>query len=211
MFRRFRGDGVDGRRIYTDDETMSDNVEQVQQALVKLLAIADRLDTRNQQSVQRIDAAAGAMEQAVGRLDQGSEHFARQALQLIGADARHAMAGGAGQAVKEFQHQLQQAANSVQWASQAMDEQRKGMAAARRSLVWSGALALLMGSLLAAGAAIWVAHRSMQEVAQARFGQDILQATGSGALTRCGDSLCARVGKRPQRYGKDGEYVLLQP
>ena len=190
---------------------MSNDVESVQQALIKLLAIAGRLDARHQQSVQRIDAAAGAMEQGVGRLDQGSEHFARQALQLIGADVRQTIAGGAGQAVKEFQHQLQQAANSLQWAAQTMDEQRKGLAASRRSLVWGGAIALLLGSLLAAGGAAWVAHRSMQEVAQARFGQNILQATGSGAITRCGDALCARIGKKPQRYGKDGEYALLQP
>jgi hypothetical protein len=50
----------------------------------------------------------------------------------------------------------------------------------------------------------------MQKMAQAHFGQDVLQATQRGAITRCGDSLCAKVGKKPQRYDKDGQYLLLQ-
>ena len=91
-----------------------------------------------------------------------------------------------------------------------MDEQRRGLTAARRSLVWNGMIALLIGSLLSAGGAAWIAHRSMQQMAQAHFGREILQATQRGAITRCGDSLCAKVGRKPQRYGKDGQYLLLQ-
>ena len=30
-------------------------------------------------------------------------------------------------------------------------------------------------------------------------------------LTRCGDDLCAKVGRQATRYGSDGEYVLLEP
>lgn len=188
---------------------MNDDVEAVQQALAKLLAIADRLDGRNRQAMQRIEAATGAMEQGVSRLDHGAGQFARDALQLVGADVRQAIAQGANQATKELQRQLAETACSAQWAAQAVDEQRKGLAMARRSLLWSGAIALLFGSLLAAGGAAWVAHRSMQEIAQADFAEDILRAAQSGAITRCGDALCAKVGKRPQRYGKDGEYALL--
>lgn len=190
---------------------MDGNTEQVQQSLAKLLAVVDRLDDRNLQSVQRIEAATAALEQGVGRLNGGGEQFAQQALQRIGADTQRAIAQGAGQAVAGFQHQLQQASNSMQSAVRAMDEQRAGLAAARRSMVWMGAVALLAGSLLAAGGAAWIAHRSMQEVEQAHFGRDILQATQSGAITRCGESLCARVGKQPQRFGKHGEYATLQP
>ena len=189
---------------------MDGSTEALQQSLMKLLAVVDRLDVRNLQTVQRLEAATVAMEQGVVRLDRGGEQFAQQALQRIGADTQQSIAQGAGRAATEFQHQLQQAAHGVQWAVQAMDEQRKGLASARRSLLWTGAMALLIGSLLAAGGAAWVAHRSMQEIAQADFGKDILQATRSGAITRCGESLCVRVGRKLQRYGNDGEYVLLQ-
>lgn len=189
---------------------MDGSTEALQQLLVKLLAVVDRLDARNLQTVQRLETATAAMEQGVGRLDRGGEQFAQQALQRIGADAQQSIAQGAGRAVTEFQQQLQQAAHGVHWAAQAMDEQRKGLAAARRSLLWIATMALLTGSLLAAGGAAWIAHRSMQEIAQADFGKDILQATRSGAITWCGDALCVRIGKKPQHYGKEGEYVLLQ-
>lgn len=189
---------------------MDSSTEALQQSLVKLLAVVDRLDARNLQTVQRLEAATAAVEQGVDRLDRGGEQFAQQALQRIGADAQQSITQGAAQAVAGFQQQLKQASNSLQWAVQAMEEQRNRLTTARRSMVWMGALALLVGSLLAAGGAAWVAHRSMQEIAQARFGQDILEAARSGAITRCGDLLCVRIGRKPQRYGKDGEYALLQ-
>lgn len=190
---------------------MDGDTNGLQQALAKLLAIVDRLDARNLQTVQRVETAATAMEREAKHLNQGSARFAQEALQQIGADTRQTIANGAGEAVADFQYRLQQAANSLQWAAKAMDEERKRLAAARRSLVWTGALALLVGSPLAAGGAAWVAHRSMQDVAQAHFAADILQATQSGALTRCGETLCARVGKKPLRHGNDSEYAVLRP
>jgi hypothetical protein len=56
---------------------------------------------------------------------------------------------------------------------------------------------------------VWVVHRSGEALAQARFGQAIVQATQRGTIIRCGDLLCAKVGKKLRRYGKDGEYLLL--
>lgn len=192
------------------DISRADDVEGVRQALIKLMAIADRLEARNTQTVLRIEAVTAALDQGVIRLDAGGERFAKSALQVIGSNAQQAITQGAGQAIGEFRQQLQQSATSAQSAAHAMDEQRRGLTAARRTLVWNGLIALLVGSLLTVGAAAWVVHRSMRELAQAHFSQDILQATQRGAITRCGDALCAKVGRKPQRYGKDGHYLLLQ-
>ena len=187
-----------------------EDVDAVRQALTKLMAIADRLETRNAQTVQRIEAATVALDQGVGRLDGSGERFAQSALQAIASNTQESVAQGAGQALGEFRQQLQQSTDSVRSAARVMDEQHRGLAAARRGLVWNGLIALLVGSLLAAGTAAWMVRASMQQMAQARFGQDILQATQRGVLTRCGDVLCAKVGRKPQRYGKDGQYLLLQ-
>jgi hypothetical protein len=192
------------------DISRVDDVEAVRQALTKLMAIADRLEARNMQTMQRIEAATAALDRGASRLDSGGERFAQSALQVIGSGAQQVMTQGAGQAVSELRQQLQQSADGAQSAAHAMDEQRRGLTVARRTLLWNGLIALLVGSLLAVGSAAWAVHRSMQEMAQAHFGQDILQATEDGAITRCGDSLCVKVGKKARRYGKDGQYMLLQ-
>lgn len=189
----------------------TEDVEAVKQALVKLMAIADRLDTRNQQTVQQLEAASLALDQGVNRLSAGGEQFAGRALQVISGSTQQAIAQGAGQAVVQLREQLQHSAAAAQSAAQAMALQSRCLTNARRHLVWSGMIALLLGSLLAAGGAAWVAQRSMQEITRAQFGKDILQATERGALSRCGEMLCARIGRKPRRYGKDGDYALLEP
>lgn len=192
------------------DSTRIEDVETARQALIRLMAIADRLESRNAQVVQRIDAATVALDQGVSRLDAGGGRFAQDALQVIGSSVQQVMAQSAGQAVDGLRQRLQQGADSVRAAAQAMDVQRKGLAAARHTLVWNGLIALLLGSLLAAGAAAWVVHRSLQDLAQVRFGQDLLRATQRGAITRCGDSLCVKVSRKPRHFGKDGQYVMLE-
>jgi hypothetical protein len=192
------------------DVSRTDDIDAVRQALTKLMAIADRLETRHMQTVARIEAATVALDHGVKRLDGSGEQFANSALQVIGSNAQQAVAQGAGQAMGEFRQRLQQGADSVRSAAHAMDQQSRGLTAARRTLVWNGMIALLIGSSLAVCGAAWVVHRSMQELAQAHFDQDILQATQRGVITRCGDALCAKVGKNAQRYGKNSQYLLLQ-
>lgn len=186
------------------------DVEEAKQTLVKLMAIADRLDARNLKTAQQLEAALAALDHGAARLGQGADQFTQRALQLIGAGAQQSIVQGTQQAAGQVRHQLEHTAENAQAAAQALEREARLLTGARRSLVWNGLLALLVGSLLAAGGAAWMAQKSMQEVAQAHFAKDILEATRSGALTRCGERLCARVGKAPQRYGAKGEYVLLQ-
>ena len=191
------------------DTLRTDNVDAIAQALTKLMAVTDRVDARNTQTVQRIETLAAAIEHGAQRLDAGGERFATAALQTIAFHARQAVGEVVAQTVGHVQDQMQQAANSASAAARAMDDELATMVTARRGLVWNGLLALLVGTLLALGATAWVVYRSGETLTQARLGQDIVQAMQRGTITRCGDSLCAKVGKRLRRYGKDGEYLLL--
>ncbi len=186
-----------------------EDVAAVRLALTKLMAIADRLDTRNLETVQRVEAAAAALDQGANRLSDGAEQFAERAIQVIGGRTEQVITRGSSQAMGQLSQQLEQSAGSAQTAARAMEEQSRGLTSARRTLVWNGLLALVVGALLAAGGSAWIAQRSLQEIARADFGKDILQATQRGVITHCGDSLCARIGKKPRRYGAGGEYVLL--
>lgn len=188
----------------------SEDVAAVRQALTKLMAIADRLETRNEETVRTIDSATAALGQGVTRLNSGGEQFAERALQVIGNSTQQTIAQGASQAVGQLSQQLRQSAESAQAAARVMEAQSRELNSARRTLVWNGLIALIVGSLLAAGGSAWIAYNSMQEVDRASFGKDILQATQHGAITRCGDVLCAKVGKNSKRYDKNADYVLLQ-
>ena len=43
------------------------------------------------------------------------------------------------------------------------------------------------------------------------FGEDILEATRNGSITRCGEALCVKAGADARRAGPGGEYLLLDP
>lgn len=186
-----------------------DELDALKQTLLKMATIANQLDARSAQAVQQVEASTGILDQGMQRLESGAARLAGDALQLIGEQSRQVVAHGATQALDEFNTQLQAGARAAQWAAQGMEEQRNRLVRAQGGLVWKASVALAIGSLLAAGGSGYVAWNSMREVRRAEFGQDILQATRSGMLTRCGEALCAKVGERPTRYGNSGEYVLL--
>lgn len=186
-----------------------DELEALKQALLKTATIANQLDARSAQAVRQVEASTGMLDRGVQRLESGAARFAGEALQLIGEQARQSVGQGVAQALDDFNTQLQAGARAAQWAAQGMEEQRNRLARTQGGLVWKASVALAIGSLLAAGGSGYIAWNSMREVRRAEFGQDILQATRNGMLTRCGEALCAKVGKRPTRYGSSGEYVLL--
>lgn len=186
-----------------------DGLDALKQSLLKLATIANHLDARNAQAVQQVEASTESLDRSMHRLESGAKRLADEALQVIGEQARQTVAQGAAQAMSELDAQLQAGIQAAQRAVLDMDEQRKRLARAQGGLVWKALVALAIGSLLAAGGSGYIAWKNMREVRRAEFGQDILQATQSGVLTRCGDALCAKVGKQAVRYGSDEEYVLL--
>lgn len=184
-------------------------LDALKQSLLKLAAIANQLDARSARAVQQIEASSGSLDQGLQRLESGATRLASDALQIIRGQAVDMLAQGTAQALGELETQLQAGIRAAQRAALDMDEQRKRLARAQGGLVWKALIALTIGSLLAAGGSGYVAWKSMREIQRAEFGQDILDATRNGMLTRCGDTLCAKVGKQARRYGSDDEYVLL--
>ncbi len=190
----------------------SHEIEEVKQLLIKLAVIANQIDARSADALQRIEASAGALDKGVHRLDAGVERFARQIMQAIGEQAHDVIAQGGGRAVDQFNTQLQQSAGNAKWAAEKMAEQRSLLTRAQNTLVWKGLIALTLGSLLAAGGSGYLAWKNTREIRQTEFATDILRATRTGALTRCGadNALCVRVGSKPKRVGAQAEYVILE-
>ena len=191
---------------------MDSNLDEVKQLLVKLAAIANQLDARNAAAVQRIESSASALDQGRQRFNVGVEQFVGQAVRLVGEQAHDVVVQGTGQAVHQFNAELQQSAAGAKSSAEMMREQHKVLARTQSLLVWKGLIALTVGSLLAAGGSSYLVWKNMRELERAEFGADILHATQSGSLTRCGkdNALCVKVGKTPKRAGTQGEYLILE-
>lgn len=187
-----------------------DEIRTMTEQLAHLLVIANQLNQNHQLTVEQVNASAVVLGQGVRQLHAGAEQFARDVTLSVGAHARQVIADGTGQALGELNQQLRASASVAQSAAQTMDVQRRNLVTTQRSLVWISLTALIIGSLLAMGAAAYAISQSQRTTEQARFAQDIVQATQSGAITRCGDVLCVKAGKKPPHYGQNGEYILLQ-
>ncbi|MEO6517959.1 MAG: hypothetical protein ABIO17_03050 [Pseudoxanthomonas sp.] len=92
----------------------------------------------------------------------------------------------------------------------ALQRERERRGAAQRSLILKSGLDLLLGSLLAVGGSGYFAWKSQQIARQAEFPAAVVEAMQAGALTRCGDSICARIGYKPKRFGDKGQYAVVK-
>lgn len=185
------------------------DVEELEQLVLQLATIARQLDRRSDLAVEHVDASTAALDRELHALSDGTERFVHEATQAVGEQAREVIAQGAGSALAAFNRQLEASAQVARAAAGALDEQRRQLDAARRTLAWRAGGALLVASLLAMGIVGYAGWKAMQQVRSAQFAEDIVHATQSGALTRCGSALCVKVREPVRRYNKNPAYVLI--
>lgn len=184
--------------------------DELKRVLLRLVALADRMEQRDTQVIQHLAQRASELQRAAHGVSDGGQQFARNALDVLRSQGRDAVQAGVDEAVEQCHRKLTETAAC---ASRTSDEVRASATALRRQRnvwLWAAPLALIVGAALAAGGSSYLVWKNMAELKRADFGRDILHATQSGTLTRCGDALCARIGEKPKRYGRKGEYVLLQ-
>lgn len=194
-------------------DMQQDNQLQLQglkQTLIEAADLAGRLDVRSDQATRRVEAAAVTLEQSARHLSEGGERFAGDALRVIGTQVQQAIGQATAQTAGEFQREMRLCVQAAQQATQALSAQSAQLTAAQKTLVWKGLVALAAGAVLTVvGCGFYVRH-SLKEVEDAQFAKDILRATQTGVLTPCGDgALCIKMGAKPKRAGRDGEYVVL--
>ena len=177
---------------------------------LKLLALADRMEQRDERFVGLLAQQAAELQSAAQAVSNGGQALARDALAMLRSQARDAVADSIAEAVKASRTQMEASASSASWSAREVKEAAMELRKQRGFWLWAAPMALVAGALLTAGGSSFLLWKNAKELTRAEFGQDVLRATQSGALTRCGKALCAKVGTKPKRFGKDGEYVLLQ-
>lgn len=172
-----------------------------------LAVFAQHLQEQSERAVQHVDRSADELHRAALGMGAGAQELAQQLVGAVQNQARDAIGRGAEQSFGPIGAQLRESAEVATRAAKAIEDQRKVLERSQQHLIYKATLALVVGSAIAVAGSWYFIEKSMREIQRAKFGRDILEATRSGALTRCDGALCARVGKR---FGSKGEYVLLE-
>ena len=183
--------------------------DELRRLAVRLVAISELLEQRSEQAVQRVERGARDLERAAQLLGANNEASAREIVDALRQQGGTAIHKGLGDALVQCRAAFDAAEAQASRAAGEWSLQRSRLAQGQQRLLWGAAAALIVGSLLALGGSAWVVRERMQRLEQARFGEDVLAATRSGAITRCGQHLCVRAGTAARRYGRRGEYVVV--
>ncbi|RDZ28188.1 hypothetical protein [Lysobacter silvisoli] len=184
---------------------------------VQLMGVAKMFEVVCEKATDRFTQSATELKRTADIWETNAQLLTRDLVASVGDQTRGAIEQGVGQASAQYGQQLQNTAaalrevarNAEKTLSQ-MDDQRQQLKREQKSLIWTGLIGLGVGAALAMGGAGYMIWQSGREIKRAEFSRDILRATKSGALSRCGEALCARVDPNAKRYGKNGEYLLLE-
>ena len=180
-------------------------MQKEQELLTQLAAVAEMINSRNEQASSRMSNTAAALERNARDFSTSGDRLSQEVLRTLGAQSVLAISQAAGHALAGLDQQLQHATHKAQQLDQELAAQRS-----RIRVVMIGALsALVIGAILAMGGSIYLVRYRMRALDNVSFGEDIHRATQAGTINRCDGQLCVRVGRRPERFPQNPDYVLV--
>lgn len=166
------------------------DTEQLKQISLRLAHLSTLLEDQAHNAARKIAASAEAL------------------LRGVEYQAQSTMAQAAERAVAPCTDQLQRGAESARWAADALREQRRVLSGAQQSLVYLGLASLGIGCLLALAATVYWVKTAREEVARYRVEAALLRAVNEADIRVCGGRVCAKVGKKDERFGG---YRVVEP
>lgn len=186
------------------------DTDDLQELALRLSAFADVLNQHATRLVQESGSSTQALRETASTFSAEVQQLSRDLVSRIGMEAREVIERHAADGMQESSRALHRAATHAESAATAMQGELQRLGAAQKSLVWKSGLGLLVGALLAVGGSGYLVWKNQQALKRAEFSSEMVEAMRTGALTRCGDTICARVGTRPTRFGDKGEYVRIE-
>ena len=184
---------------------------ELQETALRLSVVVDFLEERAEQASLQSAQGAQALRQAIDGFDARSRQLSQDVVTAIASRAEGEIRQAIARAAEQCTARLQDAGQSAVRAAALLDGKAHALGDSQRRLAWKAGIALLVGAALAAGGSAAVAWKSLRDIERAGFGEDILQATRDGTITRCGESLCVKAGPGARRAGPGGEYLLIDP
>lgn len=171
--------------------------DQLKALAVQLSAFTDLLEQRAgqvlQQTMQSADALARTAQHAAGT----SERMTTQALTAFKGAAGDAVAQGMRVPLEEAGRTLRDSTQGMERAVGELERRLRTSGKAYSAHAWKTFIASALASVVAIGAAVYMARDAHQEVSRAAWVGQINAAIANGTLAKCeGGGLCAHVGSR---------------
>lgn len=186
------------------------DTEALKALVIQLAAVAERLDQRSQSAVQQVEQAGARLEQRAHRLGSSSAEFTREVSSALQRQAGEFLGKGVGDSIGEFNSQLSSCARAASAAARTLETERQALSRERRTWLWLGSGALLVGSTLAVVSSFYAVVTSREEIERNQIAADLLRAYDRADVTLCGDRLCANVEDGAARHGADSQYRLVK-
>lgn len=164
-----------------------------------------------EQAQQRQDQAMAALQHTAQETRSTLTQTVNQAGEQIARHSQDAVKEALAAQLSEFELAL---ATTMKKLSQAADQVNRNCEQATRQmrfmsikmLVCIGATALLL--IGGTGFLVW---QNTQRIKETAVQAEVMQAMQQVQMTSCGGKPCIRLDQNQQRWGKNGEYVLIGP
>ena len=186
------------------------DTDDLQELALRLSAFADVLNQHATRLIQEAGNSTQALRETTSAFSSQTQQLSRELVKSVGMQAREVVERHAADGMQESSKALHRAATHAESVATAMQGELQRLGAAQRSLVWKSGLGLLAGAVLAVCGSGYLVWKNQQALKRAEFSSEMVEAMRTGALTRCDDAICARVGAKPRRFGDRGEYARIE-
>ncbi len=184
---------------------------EARQLLLKLLDLAERMETRDARVIELLSRQAAALQDSAHALHAGGQRLGADALAVLREQSRDAVNAGVSEAVAQSRERLAQAAVDAGRASESLRVAGDALLHRRRLWAWAVPAGLIVGSVLAVGGAAYAVAHARSQVQRHHVEAALLRAYNQADVTLCDGRLCANVDMRGRGVGAQEQYRPVQP
>lgn len=184
--------------------------QSLQEFALRLGAFVEMLEKQAASAANDMNQSGQALTRTAQGITGQIQQLSESVVSTVKTESRDAIEAGAKEGIAPALEKLQRSIRTLQDSSQTLHAQTRAMQGTQRTLIWISSLALLLGSLLAAGGSSYLVWKNQKELKRAEFARDLFDAARSGAINHCAGQLCVRTGSTPTYYEKNREYVLVK-
>ena len=166
----------------------------------KIAALVEQFDRRCEQTSQELRQLTQHVPAMVRQ--SADEHLRRIPGEVIGN-----VRSGIEQPISAYEKRLREAGEQIQKAAHALTAQFQRAEVLHKQLIWKVAGITLGSLVLLLTGGGWLSKHYYDEIRRNQVSADLLKAYNRADVTLCDGRLCARIGKKNNRYG---EYVPVE-